>query len=584
MRIRLLALATLIAATPSSLGAQPSAQPAGRARAPKDGDGVRRSAQRAQRSFESLRRANLPVAGPSPSHACDVQVGRFCYWYDEASPPPPPEPTAIGRARARLVATLDSLAALAPEDEWIAGQRVRYLVEAARWDDAVSAAARCDTTPWWCSALAGLALHARGDAARADSAFGAALREMPSDERCRWTDLAMLLEGRARDLWKRHRCTEGDVGAARDSLAARVWWLAQPFHLRSGNDLRTEHFARRTMARIESMAASGYDTPFGRDTEELLIRYGWPTAFTRHVGGPYGTPTTSVTGHEPTPSFDFLPSARLVDSSVAAARNEDWALRRSLALTRYAPRYLRALVPITAQLAAFRRGDSSLVVAGVGVPVDTNLADDSLVVGLVVSRAPESGRTSATHRGRWRGGALAVLVGAGPSLASVELLAPARHAGGRVRAGVTLPSSVGRLALSDVLFYAPDSAAPASVEEALPRVLGAARAPADRRVGVLWETYGLALEGEPVSVTLTVERVGIGWAERAAQRVGLKSRARPLDVRWTELPDRRSGVAYRALAIDLSHMAAGRYVVRLAVTARDGARAVSARELQLDDR
>lgn len=586
MRIRSLVLAALIAAVPSALGAQPSVQSAGRALSAPDRESLRRAARRAQRGFESLRRANLPNLGPPPAHPCDIQVGRFCYWYDELSPPPPPEPETIGRARNRLVATLDSLATLAPDDEWIAGQRVRYLVEATRWDDAVATAQRCGTTPWWCAALAGLALHARGDVAPADSAFDAALRAMPAEERCRWTELSPLLDGRMRELSKRQRCDAGAAGAARDAFAARLWWLAQPFHLLPGNDLRAEHLARRTMARIESMAASGYDSPFGRDTEELMLRYGWPTAFTRQVGNTPGSgATTVITGHEPTPSFDFMPSGRLADSGIGVAREGDWELRRRLAVTRYAPRYLRALVPLAAQLALFRRGDSALVVAGVRVPASDSLVnDDSLVVGLVVTHAVGAPPAIAVRRGRWRGGALAAHAGRVPALASVELLAPARRAGGRVRAGISLPAADGRVALSSLLFYAPDSGTPASVEEALPRVLGEARSPADRRVGVLWETYGLAAAGEPVSVTLTVERVGIGWAERAAQRVGLKSRARPLDVRWIESPDRRSGVAFRALAVDLSHMAAGRYLVRLTVTARDGARAVSARELQLDDR
>ena len=43
--------------------------------------------------------------------------------------------------------------------EWIAGQRVRYLLEAGDEDGAVAAARACRAERWWCAALEGLALH-----------------------------------------------------------------------------------------------------------------------------------------------------------------------------------------------------------------------------------------------------------------------------------------------------------------------------------------------------------------------------------------------------------------------------------------
>lgn len=592
-----LALLPLIAA-PLALAAQEGAARARLVQAAasvpdslRDSLRVVRAARRAQQSFEGARRSQLPIdRSSSLARACDLHVGRYCYWYDESQPPPPAEPASIGRARDKLLAALDSLALLRPGDDWLAGQRVRYRVEAGRADDGVRVAAECRAAPWWCAALSGLALHVSGASVAADSAFEHALALMPPAERCRWTDVSMLLDGRALDRWKRAPKCEGAPSPARDSLAARFWWLARPFLASPANDYRNEQLARRAMARVETMASAGYDVRWGSDTEELMLRFGWPTAWSKHVGAGYVTPATSVVGHEPSPSFQFLPAARLLAFDTVLAREGDWQLRPRAAAARYAPAYLRALVPIGAQLALFRRGDSALVVAGVRVPErDTLLADDSLVVALAVSGGPQQRIAVDEHRGPWRGGALVAHARWSRALASVELLAPTRKAAGRVRLGVVPPPAHGRLAHSDLLFYSVGdsgsvNATPTSLEAALPRVLGSARAPEGHRIGVLWETYGLEPRGEPVSVTLTVERIGVGWAERAAQKVGLRDRANPLDVRWSEAPDPRSGAAFRALALDLSHLGAGRYAVRLTTTARDGARATTTRELELPGR
>ena len=97
--------------------------------------------RRAQRDFELFRRLHLPyqATGRSPSQ-CDERVGRFCYWYDERSPAAPPEPGEISAKRNVLIALLDSLGHVAPDERWIGAQRVRYLDEAGRGRDALTAA------------------------------------------------------------------------------------------------------------------------------------------------------------------------------------------------------------------------------------------------------------------------------------------------------------------------------------------------------------------------------------------------------------------------------------------------------------
>src|SRR5689334_4710666 len=55
-----------------------------------------RSARRAQASFETIRRMNLPREAGVGSHHCDVRVGRWCVWNDESNDrEPPPEAPAI---------------------------------------------------------------------------------------------------------------------------------------------------------------------------------------------------------------------------------------------------------------------------------------------------------------------------------------------------------------------------------------------------------------------------------------------------------------------------------------------------------
>ena len=117
-----------------------------------DSQHILRSARAAQAAFESIRRHNLPQEPGHGGSDCDERIGRFCYWYDgddETLRPPPLESGTITRARDRLLATLDSAALALPGAEWIAGQRVRYLLQSGRPAEALAAARTCRAAPWW---------------------------------------------------------------------------------------------------------------------------------------------------------------------------------------------------------------------------------------------------------------------------------------------------------------------------------------------------------------------------------------------------------------------------------------------------
>src|SRR5436190_5791570 len=337
---------------------------------------VLRAARTAQERFESSRRARLPIEwGGGSGGRCDARIGRYCYWYDSSETKPVPESRSIVDARERLIAELDSGARRSPKDGWIAGQRVRYLLEARRADSAFSAARQCDAEHSWCSALAGLALQVGERFTAADSAFAAALEAMPEPQRCDWLDVRELLTARLAKQLDRADCAE------RARIGDRLAILGQPLWMTPGHDWRTEIFARRTMAAILSHSINPHGT-WGDDQRAMLMRYGWPEWFTRsEAAGLYATP--NVSGHDREPSYDVFPA-------VASARapkltGDVWRLRAPLAQSRYAPRPLERRGALRHQLARFPRGDSMLLAVRYAT-ADTALDRDSsaAVIGALV--------------------------------------------------------------------------------------------------------------------------------------------------------------------------------------------------------
>ena len=88
-------------------------------------DSVRdaRRARNEQASFERARRAYLPPES-GIGDRCDVHVGRFCWWSDDSRPELPAEAPSTVARRALLIALFDSLSAVHPGDDWLAGMAV----------------------------------------------------------------------------------------------------------------------------------------------------------------------------------------------------------------------------------------------------------------------------------------------------------------------------------------------------------------------------------------------------------------------------------------------------------------------------
>jgi hypothetical protein len=522
------------------------------------------AARASQLQFEQFRRTNLPESHSSRGgSSCDEQVGRFCYWYDEKEPPAPREPDRIRDARARLISLLDSAAALNPSNLWVASQRVRYLSEAGRDRDAIAAAVACTGEGWRCGTLAGFALHEAGDYVRADSAYQAALRAMPTRERCDWEDISLLLDEELLPRYRAQQC--GD--STRVAFERRVWWLARPLFSTAANDARTEHYARVTMSHMLIEAPSAHEGGFDQDERELLLRYSWPRAWSR-AGGGFGGGPSSVVGHEPTPAYPYLPNAFVYDNPV----NTDslrWTTRPGVVHARYAPAYATPLLRLEHQSALFRRGDSSLVVLAYDLRSDSALARASDVrAALVLTRGDERDATIVRMPDKSRGVITAHSVWA-PLLMSAEVTSPTVRRSARARYGIRPPYAVGvRVSLSDLLLFEPYGQLPTSLEEVIPHAMPTLRVRPDRKVGFYWEAYGTNPAGEVMNINVTVAPEVTDEptrAQRLKRALRVWKEAKPVSVQVQDVSARGQTTSARAVEVDLSTLPPGSYMVELEV-------------------
>ncbi|HJR63399.1 MAG TPA: hypothetical protein VJ803_06825 [Gemmatimonadaceae bacterium] len=542
----------------------------------KDSSEVLRRAQDAQARFERYRVQHLPLSFGYGRPRCDEVIGRFCFWHDEGADQPPPEPHRIRVARDSLIAVLDRAAASLSGDAWIAGQRVRYLVEQERSVEALAAARTCAAETWWCRALQGLALHTAGDFAGANAAYDAALADMPEQERCAWNDISLLLEDPIHERYEESSCVE------REDMENRFWWLAQPLHLVPGNDVRSEHFARITTARIEERSRTTHSLRWGNDLLELRIRYGWPTRWSRERPSTTSLNGPSTIGHEPSPSFYFLPSPGAIDQPLRASAG-DWDFDADRPRHRYAPSYASHFAPLEHQAALFRRGDSLLIVAAYDVSRDTALAGAPLTAGLIVSARDPEVRIMTRLDSVVGGGALVAMAPDRPLLFSLEVVSEARRAAARARYAVHASSTGDALRLSELLLFQPRGELPTTLDEVLPTALGSLKLHQGSSVGLYWEVYGQPQAIEPLVATLDVEPVDRPALRRAVEAIGLAARPTRVKMRWQDGPSSVASAFARTLAVNLSSLRRGRYRMKLTVAGNDGPLLSTTRNIEIVD-
>ncbi|MGH7649754.1 MAG: hypothetical protein ACREND_16695, partial [Gemmatimonadaceae bacterium] len=360
----------------------------------------RRSPEQAARDgqvvFGQLRRRLLPVV-PAGGHACRFNIGRLCYWEDRTGDEIPPEDPRIADARDRLRATLDSLGATAPANDYIVGQRIRFDLEARDADAANRAASGCAATPWWCEALRGLVWHRVSAETASTAAYDSALATMPDTLRCAWLDVDAWIPHYARVSGRndKHHCDN------RQAESARVFWLSAPLLTWRRYAIRNEFLSRRAMQLLLADSVNRELPSFDWDVGALSLRYGWPDRWARQSS----SSELPLVGNLPKPSFDFVPGAGAL-SKPFDAKPADWAVtNETTTQMQYAPGWLRAVDTMTVQIARFRRGDTMVVVAvydGRRVVDSVNptaIAAASLSVGLAPESTLDLRRAPAGHTG-----------------------------------------------------------------------------------------------------------------------------------------------------------------------------------------
>ena len=509
-----------------------------------------------QDAFERNHRLGLRFYNGGADATCEVPLGRICYWNNNGDVPPPAERSDAKLEREQLLELLERAQAADPKDDWVNGMRVRYAVEGGFPDMALAAARACAGTEWWCHALRGLALHNANQHVASAQAFDRALATMTAEQRCEWTDLTMWLDPSQHESYKALGCD------GRSARSDRIFRLAQPLWMLPANDVRNEFYARRALSRVQSLGRIPYDLQWGDDLLESQVRYGWPTAWSVQNGGVADPRPPQVIGHEPTPSYDFMPTAETIDNPLSA-QAADWDPRRKKARMRYSTRYAAGYGALPHQFARFRRGDTTLVAGGYRLMRELEMGRAPYTAALTLDRFDGSAPTQVVKDSAGANGALLLPMTA-PMLASLEVVAPVGKRAARVRTTVQpLPSDT---RLSDYLLLQRGDASPTpSLERNAGQAYGSLDIEGGTQIGMYWEMYRLATPGAPLQVSLRATRLGASFGQRLGATLGLSKALTPVSIRYND-NGRPDGAPGRSLTLNFPNVPAGEYQLTLMVS------------------
>ena len=515
----------------------------------------------------------LPI-GYRSSQPCEIRVGRYCYWRgDEGDDKPaPPEQPAVRQRRAALAANARQ------RIKRVAGRRVDYRPGRAlsrggrqhrrRADHcARELPRRRELVP----CARGYASHIGGRFAAADSEFSLSLAAMEPADRCRWLDISDLIGD---DFAKRFASLDC---SGREGLARRALRIGAPLYSVSNSDLFTEHLARMTRARIAEHSAGPDGESFADDIRELMVRYGWPRWYSR-TEPPLGSQASaSITGHDAGMPYNFLPSLGVIDRASQAGR-DDWHLDDARALTGYSPSYARTMHDLPSQVARFRRGDSTLIVAAWTRGAIRHSSGERSMRRWSSGRMTRRARSCSGQRPRDRDDRC----GGGRGFGTDE--SGASGQGGSTRGenpnGLLATRFESRRAVGPVALHA-DRDVGRRARTRPGQRFHERHHSAVAGAGCLLGNVGLQPAGEPVRFTLTVEQIGVGWLRRAAERLRVADRTTGLRIQWQEVPQRTNDIAGRGVRVDVSRLRAGRYRMQLTVNAAGDASAVATREIDV---
>lgn len=509
-----------------------------------------------QDGFERNHRLGLRFYNGGADATCEVPLGRICYWNNNGDVPPPAERSDAKLEREQLLDLLGRAQAADPSDDWVSGMRVRYAIEGQQPDLAITAARACGGTAWWCAALQGLALHNANRHADAEVAFARALTAMPTEQRCTWTDLTMWLDPSMHAGYNATAC------ANRAPENARILRLAQPLWMLPANDAANEFYARHTMSRIHSLGRIPYDLQWGDDLLESQVRYGWPMQWSVQNGGVADPRPPSVIGHEPTPSYDFMPVPSVLATPLSATAS-DWEPLRKKARMRYATRYGAGYGALPNQFARFRRGDTTVVAGGYRLMRELEMGRAPYNVALTFDALNGREPVQVRKDSATANGALLAPITA-PMLASLEVLAPTGKRAARVRTTVQpLPADT---RLSDYLLLQRGDPSPTpNLERNAAQAYGSLDIEGGTQIGIYWEMYRQASPGAPLQVSLRATRLGASFMQRLGSSIGLSKALTPVSIRYND-NGRPDGAPGRSLSINFPNVPAGEYQLTLLVS------------------
>jgi len=205
---------------------------------------------------------------------------------------PAEEGSLVVSGREHLLGVLEEVGREVSGDRWVLGQRIRYLGDTGRWEEAVWLARGCiEDGDWWCDGLLGYVLHRSGMVVESLEAFSRALAAMDPEQAQEWTDPYPRLEYPG-SRWLRN---PGDLSPS--EAVARFWTLADPLFLTQGNERLSEHYARHFAPTLFKGSALTMDLPWVRAFEQLLLRYGFVAGWEQLPGGMDGGGIRKVVQH-----------------------------------------------------------------------------------------------------------------------------------------------------------------------------------------------------------------------------------------------------------------------------------------------
>ena len=559
----------------------------------------------AQERFERVRRGLLPYVRDGGRRPCEERIGRLCIWHEGGNEwESIPDPAGLVEAREDLLFAMADAADHLPADEWILGQRIRYLGEAGRWEDAARLARACGgAVSSWCSVLEGFALHGMGRYEAALERFRSGLETMDSEEARRWRDPSVLLDGKGSDVLE--DAAEVDDESEWENVRARVWTLADPLFLVAGNDRESEHYARWTFSKMSDGARNAWGMRWGDDLEEITVRYGWDRGWER-VRPEYGVGgIASVIGHQLPNGRAFAPPGRVL-ALPSGTTPGSWVPEENRPRSTHVAAYAPTLLPGVAQVAVFPRGASMVVAASTALPpypaVPKGVVtwspsrDDVVAEGPIPWPLPalldgpeqiglflvdEDGQMKGTSRSS-RAGELHLEVPAGKYLLSVEAWAAEEGLGGRIRHGITteaLPDDL--VTLSDLVLLSPGGALPQDLTSALPSMRSSAELEASGELVLGWEIFGLGWRQEDVAFELSFSKEGESFFGRIGRWLGFGGREEPLQIVWTESGPSERGPWFRSVEVTIPDVDPGEYFFRLGVTAPGREELVQTRAVEI---